>query len=30
LFKLTIIHPNRDFYQDEVYDYGLHLIDHVL
>jgi hypothetical protein len=30
LYKLTNIHPNRDFTQDEVYDYGLHLIDHVL
>ena len=30
LYKLTQIHPNRDFTQDEVYDYGLHLIDHVL
>lgn len=30
LFKLTNIYPNRDFSQDEVYDYGLHLIDHVL
>ena len=30
LFKLTNIYPNRDFTQEEVYDYGLHLIDHVL
>ena len=30
LFKLRNIYPNRDFSQDEVYDYGLHLIDHVL
>jgi PIF1-like helicase len=30
LVKLTHIYPNRDFAQDEVYDYGLHLIDHVL
>ena len=30
LYKLTNIHPNRDFTQDEVCDYGLHLINHVL
>jgi PIF1-like helicase/Helicase len=30
LYKLTNLYPNRDFTQDEVYDYGLHLIDHVL
>ena len=30
LYRLTNIYPNRDFTQDEVYDYGLHLIDHVL
>ena len=30
LFKLTNLHPNRNFSQDEVYDYGLHLIDQVL
>ena len=30
LFRLTNIFPNRDFSQNEVYDYGLHLIDHVL
>ena len=30
LFKLTTIYPNCDFTQEEVYDYGLHLIDHVL
>ena len=29
-YKLQNIHPNRDFTQDEVYDYGLHLIDHIL
>ena len=28
--RLTNIHPNCDFTQDKVYDYGLHLIDHVL
>ena len=30
LFKLRHLYPNRDFSQDEAYDYGLHLIDHVL
>ena len=30
LYKLTGIYPNHDFAQDEVYDYGLHLIDDVL
>ena len=30
MYRLTNIHPNRDFAQEEVYDYGLHLIDHVL
>ena len=30
LHKLRTIYPNRDFTEDEVYDYGLHLIDHVL
>ena len=30
LHKLTNIFPNRDFSQDEVYDYGLHLINQVL
>ena len=30
LHRLTNIHPNCDFSQDEVYYYGLHLIDHVL
>ena len=30
LVKLRNIYPNRDFSQDEVYDYGLHLINHVL
>ena len=28
--RLTNIHPNFDFTQDKFYDYGLHLIDHVL
>jgi hypothetical protein len=30
LVKLRNIFPNRDFSQDEVYDYGLHLINHIL
>ena len=30
LVKLRNLYPNRDFAQDEVYDYGLYLIDHVL
>ena len=30
LYKLTGIYPNREFAQDEVHDYGLHLIDDVL
>ena len=30
LHKLTNIHPNRDFTQDEVCDYGLYLINNVL
>ena len=30
LYKLTAIYPNCDFAQDEIYDYGLHLIDDVL
>src|SRR5271154_3842682 len=30
LHKLRTSHPNRDFTQDEAYDYGLHLIDQVL
>ena len=30
LHKLRTIYPNCDFTEDEVYDYGLHLIDHVL
>ena len=30
LHKLTTLHPNRNFSPDEVHDYGLHLIDHVL
>ena len=30
MYRLTNIHPNCDFAQEEVYDYGLHLIDHVL
>ena len=28
--KLTGLYPNRIFSQDEVYDYGLHLINHIL
>ena len=30
LAKLRNLYPNRDFPQDEVYDYGLHLIDNIL
>jgi len=30
LVKLQRLYPNRDFSQDEVYDYGLHLINHIL
>ena len=30
LYKLSTLHPNRVFSQEEVHDYGLHLIDHVL
>ena len=30
LHKLTNLYPNRDFTQDEAYDYGLYLIDQVL
>jgi hypothetical protein len=30
LHKLTNLHPNRDFSQEEAYDYGLHLINQVL
>jgi len=28
--KLTQKFPNRDFSEDQVYDYGLHLINHIL
>ena len=30
LYKLQHIYPNRDFTQDEVYDYGLYLVDDIL
>ena len=30
LHKLRILYPNRDYTQDEAYDYGLYLIDQVL
>ena len=30
LVKLNGIFPNHNFSQDEVYDYGLHLINHIL
>ena len=30
LYKLTAIYPNRNFAQDDIYDYGLHLINNVL
>ena len=30
LVKLRNLYQNRDFDQNEVYDYGLHLIDHIL
>ena len=30
LYKLTQLFPNRDFHENEVYDYGLHLIDNIL
>jgi hypothetical protein len=30
LVKLTNLFPNRNFSEEEVYDYGLHLIDHIL
>lgn len=30
LYRLSNIYPNRDFTQDDVCDYGLHLINHVL
>ena len=30
LVKLTNIFSNRNISQDEVYDYGLHLINHIL
>ena len=30
LHKLTNLYPNRDFSQEEVHDYGLYLINHVL
>ena len=30
LYKLRTIYPTHDFTEDEVYDYGLHFIDHVL
>ena len=30
LHKLRILYPNRDYTQDQAYDYGLYLIDQVL
>ena len=30
MHKLTNLFPNRNILEEEVYDYGLHLIDHVL
>ena len=30
LYKLQNIYPNCDFTQDKFYDYGLHLINHIL
>ena len=30
LYKLSNVYPNCQFTQDQVYDYGLHLIDNVL
>ena len=30
LYKLTAIYPNHNFAQDDIYNYGLHLIDDVL
>ena len=30
LYKLQALYPDRNFTQDEVYDYGLYLIDNIL